>query len=102
MIVVFGSINLDLIFRVPELPVAGQTVASPAMRIEPGGKGGNQALAAARDGARVAFAGAVGDDRFAPEALTLMREDGIDLPASPPPRHGPAAPRSAWTMPART
>lgn len=79
MIVVFGSINLDLIFRVPELPVAGQTVASPAMRIEPGGKGGNQALAAARDGARVAFAGAVGDDRFAPEALTLMREAGIDL-----------------------
>ncbi len=79
MIVVFGSINLDLIFRVPELPVAGQTVASPAMRIEPGGKGGNQALAAARDGASVAFAGAVGDDRFAPEALKLMREAGIDL-----------------------
>ncbi len=79
MIVVFGSINLDLIFRVPELPVAGQTVASPAMRIEPGGKGGNQALAAARDGAHVAFAGAVGDDRFAAEALKLMREAGIDL-----------------------
>lgn len=79
VIVVFGSINLDLIFRVPKLPVAGQTVASPAMRIEPGGKGANQALAAARDGARVTFAGAVGDDRFAHDALKLMREAGIDL-----------------------
>jgi len=79
VIVVFGSINLDLIFRVPQLPVAGQTVASPAMRIEPGGKGANQALAAARDGASVTFAGAVGDDRFAQDALGLMREAGIDL-----------------------
>jgi len=79
VIVVFGSINLDLIFRVPELPVAGQTVASPAMRIEPGGKGANQALAAARDGARVTFAGAAGDDRFAHDALKLMREAAIDL-----------------------
>jgi len=79
MIVVFGSINLDLIFRVPQLPIAGQTVACPVMRIEPGGKGANQALAAARDGARVTFAGAVGDDRFAADALRLMREAGIDL-----------------------
>ncbi len=79
MIVVFGSINLDLIFRVTELPAPGQTVATPAMRIEPGGKGANQALAAVRDGAKVVFAGAVGTDRFAAEALGLMRHGGIDL-----------------------
>jgi len=79
MIVVFGSINLDLIFRVPALPLAGQTVASPSLRVEPGGKGANQALAAARDGAHVVFAGAVGRDRFAADALRLMRAAGIDL-----------------------
>ena len=79
MIVVLGSINLDLIFAVRDLPGPGETVAAPAMRIEPGGKGGNQALAAARDGAAVAFAGAVGRDRFAPEALALMRAAGVDL-----------------------
>ena len=79
MIVVFGSINLDLIFAVRELPAPGQTVAAPAMRVEPGGKGANQALAAARDGASVAFSGAVGDDPFAADALKLMRAAGIDL-----------------------
>ena len=52
MIVCFGSINLDLIFALPVLPLAGQTVLGPSVRIEPGGKGANQAVAAARDGAR--------------------------------------------------
>ena len=59
MIVVFGSINLDLIFPLPVLPGSGETVLAPAARIEPGGKGANQALAASRDGAVVAMAGAV-------------------------------------------
>lgn len=79
MIVVFGSINLDLIFAVPSIPRAGETVLGPETRIEPGGKGANQAVAAARDGAQVAMAGAVGRDAIAEGALRLLREAGVDL-----------------------
>ncbi len=79
MIVVFGSINLDLIFAVPHIPAPGETVLGPATRIEPGGKGANQALAAARDGATVIMAGAVGRDALAPGALALLRAAGVDL-----------------------
>ena len=79
MIVCFGSINLDLIFALPRLPAPGQTVLCPGLKIEPGGKGANQAVAAARDGAEVVFAGAVGDDALADGALALLRASGIDL-----------------------
>jgi ribokinase len=79
MIIVFGSINLDLIFPLPALPGPGQTVLGPDLRVEPGGKGANQAIAAARDGAAVGFAGAVGRDDFAAPALGLLRAAGIDL-----------------------
>jgi ribokinase len=79
MIVCFGSINLDLIFPLPQLPRPGQTVFGPRMQIEPGGKGANQAVAAARDGAHVVFAGAVGRDALANAALKLLRESGIDI-----------------------
>ena len=79
MILAFGSINLDLIFPLPHLPTPGETVLGPAMTIEPGGKGANQAVAAARDGARVVFAGAVGADALAQDALRLMRATDIDI-----------------------
>lgn len=79
MIIVFGSINLDLIFPLPHLPAAGETVLGPDMRIEPGGKGANQAVAARRDGAEVVFAGAVGRDALAEDALALMRGSGMDI-----------------------
>ncbi len=79
MIVVFGSVNLDLIFPLPALPAAGETVLTPDVRIQPGGKGANQALAAARDGAHVVMAGAVGRDAFAADALALLRAEGVDL-----------------------
>ncbi len=79
MIVCFGSINLDLIFPLPHLPAAGQTVLGPSMQIEPGGKGANQAVAAARDGAKVIFVGAVGKDALAEDAVELMRESGVDI-----------------------
>ncbi|MCX7382504.1 MAG: ribokinase [Alphaproteobacteria bacterium] len=79
MIVCFGSINLDLIFPLPHLPVAGQTVLGPNMQIEPGGKGANQAVAAARDGAKVVFAGALGRDALAEDAVETMREAGVDI-----------------------
>jgi ribokinase len=79
VIICFGSINLDLIFPLPHLPAAGETVLGPAMRIEPGGKGANQAVAAARDGAAVVFAGAVGRDALAADALALLRRTGVDI-----------------------
>jgi len=79
MIIVFGSINLDLIFPVPHIPGPGETVLGPSIRIEPGGKGANQGIAAARDGATVIMAGAVGRDTFAASALALLREANIDL-----------------------
>jgi ribokinase len=79
MIVVFGSINLDLIFSLPHIPTAGDTVLSPTLRQEPGGKGANQALAAARDGASVVLAGAIGRDALADAALALLRAQNVDL-----------------------
>ena len=79
MIAVWGSINLDLIFALPRLPAAGETVLGPALRMEPGGKGANQAVAAARDGASVLMAGAVGRDALAAPALAGLRSAGVDL-----------------------
>ena len=79
MILAFGSINIDIVIAVPMLPKPGETVLGESYRLLPGGKGANQALAAARDGARVMLAGAVGDDAFADAALALLRVGGIDL-----------------------
>ncbi len=81
MITVFGSINLDLIGGVERLPRAGETVPGNTFATAPGGKGANQALAAARAGAAVRMVGAVGRDAFAAEALTLLRDGGVDLRA---------------------
>lgn len=79
MIIVFGSINIDLVTRVERLPAAGETVLGPDYAIHPGGKGANQALAARRAGASVALVGAVGRDEFGTTALSLLAEDGVDL-----------------------
>ena len=79
MIVVVGSINLDLVARVARLPRAGETLAGMGFASCPGGKGANQALAARRAGASVALFGAVGNDAFAAPALELLRADGVDL-----------------------
>ena len=79
MIVVFGSINIDLVTRVERIPGPGETVLGPSYAVIPGGKGANQALAARRAGGRVAMVGAVGDDSFAEVALALLRADGVDL-----------------------
>jgi ribokinase len=77
-VLVFGSANADLVFQVPELPAPGRTVLGDAYRALPGGKGANQAVAAARDGARTAFAGAVGRDALAATALATLRAAGVD------------------------
>ena len=79
MVIVFGSINLDLIFSVATIPRPGETVLGPSTRIEPGGKGANQAVAAARDGAVVAMVGAVGSDTLGEGALCLLREAAVNL-----------------------
>ncbi|MBH0238462.1 ribokinase [Methylobrevis albus] len=81
MIVVFGSINVDLVTRVPRLPGPGETVKGPGYERIPGGKGANQALAARRAGADVAMVGAVGDDGFRSIGLSLLGEAGVDLAA---------------------
>jgi len=78
MILVFGSINVDLVAPVPHLPQPGETVLGGDYALLPGGKGANQALAARRAGAEVVLAGAVGRDTFASIALTLLRRDGVD------------------------
>ena len=78
-VLVFGSVNADLVFAVPELPAPGRTVLGEAYRALPGGKGANQALAAARDRARAALAGAVGRDPLADVALPASRAAGVDL-----------------------
>ncbi|RWH49041.1 MAG: ribokinase, partial [Mesorhizobium sp.] len=79
MIIVIGSINLDLIANVDRLPAPGETVRGSGFTTAPGGKGANQALAAARAGAKVRMVGAVGKDTFATEALALLRDGKIDL-----------------------
>jgi len=79
MIVVFGSINVDLVIRAAALPRPGETVLAPTWHLYPGGKGANQAVAAARAGAAVALYGCVGRDGFADTALAGLRAAGVDL-----------------------
>jgi ribokinase len=79
MISVFGSANMDLVAYVDRAPGLGETVTGRAFRTVPGGKGANQAVAAARAGARVLFVGAVGDDAFGPEMRATLAEAGVDV-----------------------
>ena len=79
MIVVFGSINVDLVAHVARLPHPGETVTADSFASHPGGKGANQALAARRAGAEVALIGAVGNDGFAAAALQSLEDAAVDL-----------------------
>lgn len=79
MIVCFGSINMDLVFELDQAPASGQTVLAKRLRLEAGGKGANQAVAAARDGAHVVMVGAVGDDPMRPVALQALAACGADI-----------------------
>jgi ribokinase len=81
MVVVFGSLNVDLVARVSRFPRPGETLAGDSFATYPGGKGGNQALAAARAGAAVAMVGAVGGDAFAVQALAGLVAGGVDVAA---------------------
>ena len=76
---VVGSVNLDLVASSERLPRVGETLTDATFARYPGGKGANQAVAAARLGAQVRFVGAVGADAFAEEALAGMRDVGVEL-----------------------
>lgn len=77
-IVVIGSSNTDMVVRTSHLPAAGETVLGGEFMMNAGGKGANQAVAAARYGERVVFVARVGDDMFGRQTLESMRRDGID------------------------
>ena len=76
-IVVVGSANTDFVLGVPELPSKGETVLGKEFRVVRGGKGANQAVAAARLGADVTFVARLGTDSFGNEALAAYRQEGI-------------------------
>lgn len=78
-IVVLGSINIDLVGAAPRLPSPGETVLGGDFSTAPGGKGANQAVAAARLGASVRMIGRVGSDLFTPQLLDNLRANGVDV-----------------------
>lgn len=78
MITVYGSINLDIVSKMDAFPVAGETVLTPESIPAPGGKGANQAVAAARAGGSVYMVGAVGADGLSIIPLEAFREAGVD------------------------
>jgi ribokinase len=80
-IVVVGSINLDLVARAPRIPVAGETITGSGFETFFGGKGANQAVAAARLGASVNLIGQLGSDAFASQLRSGLRQAGVDSSA---------------------
>jgi ribokinase len=80
-VIVVGSVNTDLVVVTDRLPAAGETVTGGEFSRHGGGKGANQAVAAARLGAQVTMVGAVGRDPFGDEALELLEREGIDTAA---------------------
>ena len=77
-IVVVGSFNMDLVVRLPAIPRPGETLLGGVFATYPGGKGSNQAVAAARLGGEVTMIGRVGADAFGDQLLTMSRSEGID------------------------
>jgi ribokinase len=76
-VVVFGSINMDLVTRVSRLPATGETIIGQAFDTLPGGKGANQAVAIARLGTSVEMVGCVGDDVFGPQLVQNLQAAGV-------------------------
>ncbi|WP_330166595.1 ribokinase [Comamonas koreensis] len=78
-IVVLGSLNMDLVLRVPHMPRAGETMLGQSLSQVPGGKGGNQAVSCARQGAAVSLLSCVGEDAYADQLLAGLVADHIDV-----------------------
>ena len=79
LIVVLGGINMDLVASTERVPAPGETVFGRSFHTAPGGKGANQAVAAARLGADVRMVGRVGQDEFGPSLIAGMEKEGIDV-----------------------
>lgn len=79
MLTVIGSINMDLVVTAPEIPKVGETILGRDFKQYPGGKGANQAVAAARLGVPVCFLGCVGDDSYGLKMKDCMGESAIDV-----------------------
>jgi ribokinase len=77
-IVVLGSLNMDLVAALPHLPRPAETVVAERLQTFPGGKGANQAVAAARLGGNVTMVGRVGSDAFGDTLINSLRSDGVD------------------------
>ena len=77
-IVVVGSLNMDLVVRIPQIPRPGETLLGGVFKTFPGGKGANQAVAAARLGGQVTMIGCVGDDSFGMELWAALAREGIE------------------------
>jgi len=77
MVIVFGSLNIDLVMCVDQQPVVGETIVTPTYEWLPGGKGANQAIACARSGVKTAMVGQVGDDGFGTRILTGLKRDEV-------------------------
>lgn len=77
-LIVVGSLNMDLVVRAPRHPRPGETLIGSQFQTFPGGKGANQAVAAARLGAKVRMIGRVGQDAFGDALLQTARQDGVD------------------------
>lgn len=80
-VVIVGSLNMDLVTRAPRLPAGGETLVGHSFATVPGGKGANQAVAAARLGAQVAMVGCVGDDAYGVQLRAALEAEGIDCAA---------------------
>jgi ribokinase len=77
-VLVIGSLNTDLVVRAPHFPQPGETISGGDLQIIPGGKGANQAVAAARQGTSVAMLGRVGKDSFGPFLLDSLKSNSVD------------------------
>jgi ribokinase len=78
-VIVAGSVNMDLVVRAPRHPRAGETVLGDTFQTFPGGKGANQAVAAARLGARAALVAMLGDDSFGDALDAFLRSEAVDV-----------------------
>jgi ribokinase len=79
MIVIFGSLNIDMVMQVEKMPRPGETILCPSYKMVPGGKGANQAVAAAKAGSEVKLFGKIGNDEFGRTVLQTLKESKVDL-----------------------
>jgi len=77
MVIVFGSLNIDLIMQVKDQPHPGETVLTPTYKWLPGGKGANQAIACSRSGVKTAMVGQIGDDGFGTRIYNTLKRDDV-------------------------